>query len=404
MKKKVLFVMNKLVCGGAEKSLISLLERIDYSRYDVDLFLFKHEGIFLNKLPKEVNLLSEPKYYKYFDMPINMSILQLCRQKKLHYAIFRVILGCLAKLEKNSALIEQKFWRFMSKALENLPNEYDAAIGYLEKNPIYFCVDKVNAKKKFGWIHTDYNKLEVNPDMDHFYIKKLNKLITVSDDLVNILKNKFPNSQGKIMCMHNIVSPDIIRSLSRENVDIDHNDSQSKIMVSVGRLAKEKGLDIALDAVYHLIVNKGYDLKWLVIGEGDMRTTLESKIKEFNLHERVKLLGLKENPYPYIKRADIFLQTSRYEGKSISIDEAKILGKPIVITNFETAENHINDGETGLIAEMTAHSVADKIELLLTDDILRTSLINNLNNQDFGTEIEVNKLYELIEGEGTQAC
>ncbi|QWG34664.1 glycosyltransferase [Bacillus mycoides] len=395
MKKNILFVMNNLNCGGAEKALISLLEIIDYSKYNVDLFLFKHAGIFINKLPKEINLLPEPVNYKYFDMPITQSLTELINKGDFRTAFSRGILGYLAKTETNGAIIEQKLWRHMSRSIDEIKNEYDVAIGFLEKNPVYFCVDKVTAKQKIGWIHTDYNKLGIDYRKEKEYFGKLDYIVTVSEELVSILKKNFPEFEGKIMCIHNIVSSKMIKKMSLGKVVLKEEDDRSMSLISVGRLAKEKGLDISLEA-FDILVKRGYNIKWYLIGEGNVRDTLEKCIKERNLEDRVKLLGLKTNPYPYIKQSDIYIQTSRYEGKSISIDEAKILAKPILITNFETANDHIRNNINGIIAEMNPLAVANSLELLITEEKLRNKFIDNLMKEELGTESEVGHLYKLI--------
>ncbi|PFK38367.1 glycosyl transferase [Bacillus cereus] len=397
MKKNILFIMNNLNCGGAEKALISLLEVIDYSKYKVDLFLFKHEGIFINKLPKEVTVLPEPIKYKYFDMSIKKSVTELMKIGDFKTIFSRGVLGYLAKTETNGAVIEQKIWKYMSNSIGKINEEYDVAIGFQEKNPIYFCVDKVKAKKKIGWIHTDYNKLGIDYSKEKFYFSKLDHIVTVSEELVNILKENFPEYENKIGCIHNIVSSRMIRKMSLEKVDFKEENDRSISLISVGRLAKEKGLDISLEA-FNILIKKGYDLTWYLIGEGNVREELERIIKEEKLEKRVKLLGVKENPYPYIKQADIYMQTSRYEGKSISIDEAKILTKPILITNFETANNHIRNNINGVIAEMTPMSVANHLELLIQEETLRSKFIDNLKKEEFGTEDQVDHLYRLING------
>ncbi|SFC99731.1 Glycosyltransferase involved in cell wall bisynthesis [Bacillus sp. 491mf] len=395
MKKNLLFVMNNLTCGGAEKSLISLLETIDYSLYNVDLFLFKHEGIFINKLPKEVRLLQGPMNYKYFDMPIKKSLMELIKKRDFKTSFYRMVLGYLAKTENNGAIIEQKVWKYMSRSIDEINKEYDAVIGFQEKNPIYFCVDKVKANRKIGWIHTDYNKLGIDFRKEKVYFGQLDYIVTVSEELVNILKSNFPEYEEKFVCIHNIVSSKMIRKMSLEQVEFKTEGDKSISLISVGRLAKEKGLDISLEAVDRL-VKKGYDIKWYLIGEGNVRKELERSIKERKLEERIILLGLKENPYPYIRQSDIYIQTSRYEGKSISIDEAKILAKPIVITNFETADNHIKNHIDGLIAEMDSISVADHLEKLINDEMLRRKFINSLTEEELGTEDEIGNLYKLI--------
>ncbi|WP_413307833.1 glycosyltransferase [Bacillus sp. 1P10SD] len=396
MKKNILFILNNLNCGGAEKSLISILNSIDYGKYNVDLFLFKHEGIFLSKVPDEVNLLPEPVNYQYFDMPIKKSISELVKKGKLRVALNRIRLGYFAKTEKNGSVIEQKIWRYLSNSLEKLHKEYDVAIGYQEKSPIYFCIDLVNAKKKLGWIHTDYRKLGVNQYIDQRYFQHLDYLITVSDELENQIKEIFPEHGEKMRCIHNIISTSMIRSLSLEKANfMDEYNNQISI-VSVGRLAKEKGLDLSLDAI-EILVKKGYVVTWFLIGEGNMRGELEKRIKEKNLDNNVVLLGVKDNPYPYIKHSDIYIQTSRFEGKSIAIEEAKVLAKPILLTNFSTAGNHIIHGETGLISHMDPISIAENLEKLIVNRDLINSFSENLQERNYGTEDEINKLYELIE-------
>lgn len=395
MKKNILFIMNNMNCGGAEKALLSLLETMDYSRYNVDLFLFKHEGVFINKLPSEVKLLPQPASFEFFDMPVKKAILRGLKEKRYKTIYWRILSTYFYKTEKNGARCEQKVWKFLSKTIQSIEKRYDVAIGYMEKNPIYFCVDKVNAKKKLGWIHTDYNKLELNEEHDKRYFDYLDHIVTVSNELVGLLNKIFPDHKSKIICIQNIVSSKMIKQLSYENID-DNIKETCISLISVGRLAKEKGLNIALEAI-NILVKKGYDIKWYLIGDGDTKVELEREILKKNLSDRIVFLGLKENPYPYIKNSDIYIQTSLFEGKSISIEEAKILAKPIVITNFETAKNHIIDNVNGLISNMHPIDVANKIELIINNNSLRSSFINKLNEEELGTEDEIDMLYYLIE-------
>ncbi|PFI51372.1 glycosyl transferase [Bacillus cereus] len=393
MKKDVLFVINNLNCGGAEKSLISLLNTMDYSRYNVDLFLFKHEGLFLNKIPKQVNVLAEPLEYQLFDMPIKAAIMKCLRQGRLDIALSRVCAGYIFKSEKNKARCEQRVWRYLSKSLQNISKKYDVAIGYLEKNPVYFCIDKVNANKKIGFIHTDYDKLGMDPNIDRGYFRSLDHIVTVSEECANVLKQRFSIYNDKIGVIHNIVSPSTINKMSQEKVDLERKGVK---LVSVGRLSHEKGFDLAIEACKNL-VGDGYEIKWYIIGEGEGRGKLEKMIEENHLQDHFLLLGLKENPYPYIREADIYVQPSRFEGKSIAIDEAKILHKPIVVTNFSTAKDQIKNEENGLIIDMDAHSLSEGIKKLIHNEELRNKLIKNLSDEELGTESEIKKLYTLFE-------
>ncbi len=276
--------------------------------------------------------------------------------------------------------------------MKSINKKYDVAIGYLEKTPIYFCVDKVNAKKKIGFIHNDYDKLGMDPEIDQKYFDKLGNIVTVSEECASVLKQRFPVYKDKVEVMYNIVSPKVINKMSSNHLNIKYRGVN---LVSLGRLHQQKGFELAIEACKNLI-DSGYKIKWHVIGEGEERTKLEKLIKANRLEENFILLGLKENPYPYIKNADIYVHPSRFEGKSIAIDEAKILNKPIVVTNFTTVKDQIKDQETGLIVDMTSSSIAEGIKRLLDDDHLRGKLTNNLSKEKLGTESEIEKLYKLF--------
>jgi glycosyltransferase involved in cell wall biosynthesis len=392
MKKKVLFIMNNLTCGGAEKSLISLLETMDYSKYDVDLYLLKHEGLFINKIPSEVNLLTATQDYRYFDMSIKTALIECLREGKLKFAIARLFAGFIFKNEKNLARAEQRVWRYMSTVFREIDTRYDVAVGYLEKNPIYLCVDKVRATKKIGFIHTDYNKIGMDSSIDVKYFEKLDHLVTVSEECQRILKSVFPKHNNKISVMYNIISPSVIHKLSQEQIDLEGNELT---IVSVGRLNVHKGFELAIKSCRELI-QAGYLVKWYIIGEGEERGNLENLIKQNSLQDVVKLIGIKDNPYPYIKAADIYVQPSRFEGKSIAIDEAKILLKPIVVTNFNTAKDQITNNENGLIVEMDPISLSEGIARLIDNPALREQFSRKLAHEQIGTEAEIKKLYEMF--------
>lgn len=394
MKKKLLFVMNNLNCGGAEKALISLLETIDYSKYEIDLFLFKHEGLFLNKIPENVTLLNEPKEYSFFDMSIKKAVLGCLKKGKFRLAVNRMAAGFVFRTEKNEARCEQRVWKFISKTVNDLKKEYDVAIGYLEKNPIYFCLEKVTAKKKIGFIHNDYDKLGMDSNIDRKYFKHLSQLITVSEECANVLKKRFPECQQKISVMHNIIAPETINRMATESIPIKFEGIK---LVSVGRLTYQKGFDIAIEACEKL-VKEGLDFKWFVVGEGEERSKLENSIREKQLEENFILLGLKENPYPYVKAADIYVQPSRFEGKPIAIDEAKILRKPILVTNFSTAKDQILNEQNGLIVELDGTSLALGLKKLILKKNLRSQLSKGLDVEDcVSTENEIKVFYKLIE-------
>lgn len=392
IKKRVLFIINNLKCGGAEKALINLLNQFDYSSYKVDLYLFERDGIFLKQIPDQVHIINSPSHFKYFDMPIE-KVIKSCLTKKEYQILFsRIMVGLTFKLERNSARCEQLIWPHIARNLKTLEHSYDIAIGFLEKTPIYFCVDKVKATKKIGWIHTDYERLGMDPQMDFKYFNKLDHIISVSEESVKVLKTIFPIFKYKIKLIQNIIDPISIKKLASEKIDIK---KRCINVVSVGRLHPSKGFDLAINAC-KLLVHDGYDIKWKIVGEGQERSKLDSLIKYEKLQENIELIGQKENPYPYMLNCDIYVQTSLFEGQGLTITEAKVLNKPIVATNFDAIYNQLVNNKTGLIVEKNPYSIYEGVRRLIEDENLREVLKSNLEKENFHNRSEIEKLYELL--------
>lgn len=390
-KKEILFVMNNLNVGGAEKALVSLLQVMDYRQYNVDLLLFKKEGLFLKQVPPEVNLLPEPENYRYFDMPFSQVLKENLGKGSLGVICRRMQFKWRTAKAESAAELEQLGWKPLSETLKPLEKKYDAAIGFLEKNPNYFIVDKVSAKTKIGFIHNDYKQLKLNKSIDVPYFRELDYIITVSDECASVLRHEFPEEANKVKFIPNIVSGSLVQQLSRGQLNVSDN-----AIISVGRLEPQKGFDLAIEAA-RILMNKEIDFHWYVIGEGSERKHLESLILKYKLSDYFTLAGLKENPYPYIRQAKVFVQPSRFEGKSIAVDEAKILGKPILLTAFSTAKDQIEDEVNGLVVDMTPEAIAGGIIRYLSDNALTEKVTSVLSSQNWGTEKEVSKLYKLIE-------
>ncbi|UJF28774.1 glycosyltransferase [Kaistella sp. 97-N-M2] len=392
-KKDILFVMNNLNVGGAEKALISLLQIFDYEKYAVDLLLFKKEGLFLNQLPSEVTLLEAPKNLRYFDMPFLQILKENVLQGNWNVIYRRIQFKRQCKKAKNSAEAEQFGWKALSKTLNPLSKQYDAAIGFLEKNPNYFVVDHTLAAKKIGWIHNDYISLSLNKDIDHHFFKQLNHIVTVSAECVKSLENTFPQFKEKIKLIHNISSQEKLCVLSDEDIPLWVN---QKFILTIGRLTEQKAIEKAIDA-FEILQKTESELQWIVLGEGSLRPFLENKIKEKGFENKFHLLGNKPNPYPYLKRCTVYVQTSIFEGKSIAIDEAKLFAKPMVITNYPSAKDQIMDGVNGLLADLNAVSIAKKIKMLLDDKNMQNAFSQKLRSEETSYEKEIEKLYQLME-------
>lgn len=392
MKKKLLFVIPSLRIGGAEKSLVNLLNEIDYNRYDVDLFLFYKQGGFLSTVPKEVTFLENTKDFKIFSKTLLVSFFTFIFNGQIIKALYRLIFAINSRLIKDNTS-EQINWKYVRFFLPNFKKKYDTAIGYLEKSSYYFVADNVLSHNKIGWIHTDLEALNLDFEFEKKYFKKLNHIVIVSDGLKERLSKKIPEINNKIKVIENINSASFIKNSANLECKIKFSKEDFNL-IFVGRLVKEKGLFLAIDAI-GILSKKINNIKLYLVGKGNLEVELKEYVKKNHLQDHVVFLGIQTNPYPLLKQADVFLMTSFYEGKSIALEEAKILNKPIVITNFSSATDQIIDNVTGLIVEMNAEAIANKIDLLYSKEAAE-SLSKNLANEKQGNEEEIKKLYQLI--------
>ena len=399
MKKNILILMPSMFIGGAERSLIGLLDSIDYTKYNIDLFLNRHEGEFLNLITEKVNLLPQIDAYTNFDRPIK----DVLFSKNFKYGIAR--LKAKSDMRKNVKLgNKHNVWsslQFISNRLTpllpNIDKEYDLAINFLGIADV--LGQKVKAKKKLAWIHTDYTKLVPNKELDMDTYSKVDYVVTVSNDCENQFLSVYPMLKDKSLVVENILSEKFIKEQANEKITddkFDINNDQIKL-VSIGRFTDAKNFDNVPQICKH-ILEKGIDVKWYIIGFGGDETLIKQKIKEFDMEQYVIMLGKKENPYPYIKPCDIYAQPSRYEGKAVAVREAQVLNKPVVITNFTTSKSQLTDGFDGVIVPMDNEGCADGICNLIKDKELQQRLIENTKITDYTNKQELEKIYALLEG------
>lgn len=398
MKKNILILMPSMFIGGAERSLIGLLDSIDYTKYNIDLFLNRHEGEFLNLIPEKVNLLPQIDAYTNFDRPIK----DVLFSKNFKYGIAR--LKAKVDIRKNIKLgNEHNVWsslQFISNRLTpllpNIDKEYDLAINFLGISDV--LGQKVKAKKKLAWIHTDYTKLVPNKKLDMDTYSKVDYIVTVSKDCESQFLSVYPMLKDKSLVVENILSEKFIREQANEKIvddKFEFNNDQIKL-VSIGRFTDAKNFD-NIPQICKLILEKGIDVKWYIIGFGGEEVLIRQKIKEFDMEQHVIILGKKENPYPYIQACDIYVQPSRYEGKAVAVREAQILNKPVVITDFETSKSQLTDGLDGVIVPMDNEGCSDGICNLIKDKELQQRLIENTKITDYTNKQELEKIYALLE-------
>ena len=389
--KKLLFVIHSLAIGGSEKSLVSLLNTIDYTKYEVDLMMFKRGEDFEKHLPKDVTILEPPKYYKFiYDKKISLN-----SYDKIRFKLCRIKTAINLRINKKIQS-EQILYKHQDRVFERLDKIYDVAIAYSQGLPTYFVADKVDAKKKIAWINCDYATTGYDKDLDELFYNKFDKIIAVSETIKKSIIEIKPKYKDKIEVILDIVNPKLIESMAEEEVVFE--DKLYINILTVARLITHyKGYDTAIGAA-KLLKNNGYKFKWYAIGDGEHRRDIENLIKKNKLEDFFILLGKKENPYPYMKNCDIYVQPSRKEGFGLTVVEAKILKKPIVCTNFNTAKELINNYEDGLIVDDDAEQLYLGIKRYLDNLQFRHKIEENLYKKEMYKSIdEINKLYDIIQ-------
>ena len=397
--KNVLIVANNLEIGGAERALISLLESFDCSIYNVDLFLLRQDGEFMEMIPKQINVLPEIKEYTALGVPVSIAI-----KKGLFKQVYGRVIGKLkaAKFKRlnnidvvNSVDIEYSY-KYTKKYMPQISDKnYDLAVGF--STPYYIIDEKVKAKKKIAWIHTDYSSIPGDTESELKLWSIYDNIVSISDSVTKSFVKKYPTLKNKIVLIENIVSPSLVHRQA-DMLDVSSEIKKDKKIInilSIGRFSPVKNFT-SIPNICDFIIKKGINVNWFIIGYGEEEELIREKISELKLENNIFILGKKSNPYPYIKACDIYVQPSKFEGKSVTVREAQILHKPVVITDFPTAKDHVKNLFDGIITTMDNEGCAEQIIKLIEDNGLRESIIENCKNSNYENKHEINKLYELI--------
>ena len=394
--KKVLIVADSLSTGGLEKTLIDLCNNLDYTKYKVDLYLFNDGRDLVPMLNKNVRLLPDSPYYStVFNKSVGASVKTLLKQKKFSLAFYRIIRFIKARLKMQG--LSNLDWHFQKKTMLEIDDEYDIAIGFAEGTACYYVAECIKAKIKNLWIHTDISQITTNKKLDNMAFKVANNVCTVSQNSANALKENYPDfsKKVKVFTLPSLFDFEKLEKLANQPNEMD---KETVNILSVGRLVELKGFHLCAPACKKLI-DEGYKIKWYVAGDGPQRQELESLIKQNNLEESFVLLGNKENPYTYIKSADICVQPSSYEGLSLVVYEEKYFKKPVVATGILGNLEMIKDHQNGLVIERNSESIYKAVKELLDDEALLKNLgqapaLNFKETKETIKEIESTFIYE----------
>lgn len=399
--KKVLFVINTLGCAGAETALIELLKSLDEKEYEISLYVLMGQGEMIDKIPGNVKLLNdhyckESVLSKQGKQAMIKTVWRTFWKNGDVFGKFSYIIRTFSAMRSTGKIHPDKIlWRVISDGSPRFEETYDLAVAYLEGGSTYYVAEHVKAKKKAAFIHIDYESSGYTKAMDRNCFDKIDRIFTVSDEVKKHFLNVYPKYQDKVMVFHNIINQDEIRKKAEEGTGFeDHFDGVR--LLTVGRLTYQKAYDIAIDAM-KLIKDRGYKVRWYILGEGSERPALEKKVKELGLEKEFLMPGAASNPFPYYKQADIYIHATRFEGKSIAIQEAQTLGCAIVASDCNGNREQIIQDEDGLLCQLDPESIAEAVISLAEDKEKRIRLGNAAKEKDIVHKGEIKLLLELMQ-------
>lgn len=378
-------MIGTLQSGGVSKSIVNLLSVFDKEKYDVHLFLMCKDGdVFSKFLPQDITVHTN-EIIEALHQNLH-GIKYLLYTKHPFLAMGSLLRMCLSKISKSKA------GELLAFLMPKFTTEYfDLIVDYGGQQQLYYMINKLNGRYKITFFHSDYSKWAYYYKADKKYYPQTDHIFTISETCSNALKSYFPECKDKISVMENILSPTLIRKQAKRYIKIPQSDL---LLVTVGHFCKQKGSDIIIETA-KILKAKGIVFKWIYIGK-IIDQKLYAQIEKEDLSDFFYFTGIVANPYPYINAANIYVHPSRYEGKSIALDEAKILCKPIVVTNFSTVNDQFSNHVNASICKMNAEDLTDKIMELYQNSELQKKYTQYLLNNITDNSKEVDKLYKFL--------
>lgn len=379
---KILITNGHLQVGGVEKSLINLLNTIDYSKNEVDLLLFEGYGEYRDLVPKEVNVIlcDTTRTYGSFFSVIKKAIMK----RDMRSLAMKVIFTFANKITMRSMSL-MKWFRLVTK-------EYDYAFAYRVGISADFVAYAVKAKVKCVWWH--HGQID-NSERQVIHWKKMmkqmNRIICVSEAARNIISPYFKEYADKMIVISNIINCKEIKQKAKLFHPYEKIEADIIKIVSVGRFSPEKHM---LDTVIVLkrLIEKGYYIHWFLVGDGPERKKIEEKIHELDIVQYMTLVGKCSNPYPYINDADIFVHPSFVESQGLTVLEAMVLHKICVVVESAGTNEFIINGKNAIQAEQNIDSLTENIEYALRNKELIQYEQQDLTIAQFSPQKIINQI------------
>lgn len=381
MKKKILIRIGSLRHGGAEKVLTNFLKGLPEDKYEIDLLLNLYSGKYLPEIPYWVNVL----YLNRGEM------ITTNRLQDLPIKIFRKVYQGILK----------KFPFLLYKYILK-DKKYDIEFAAIHGMRDDILNSPLKNSKKLVWIHNDLRKTEFHNYTDEEVRKffEFDKIMVISEhiekDFMSLAKNN--DEKEKIVRIYNPIDTEKTRKKSLEFIDDYHFDETVKTFISVGTVFPQKGFDRLIKA-HKRLLEEGLKHKILIIGDGYDFKNIKSLKSKLEVDETVEMVGFKDNPYPYCKKADFYILSSRYEGFPTVLFEALILKMKIIATDVSGVREMLEEGKLGLVIENSEESIYENMKKALTDEHLFDEQIKNLENYNlpFTLENSVNSIMKIID-------
>lgn len=362
VRKKVFFLLFSMGVGGVEKSLLGLLSTLGPEKYDIHVGLLRKEGGFLQMLPRYVTVHEcFCGAWNTVNLPPLATVKSLLKRWRFGEAVVHLLCYAIYKITGDRTL----FYRYVLRNEPPIDIAFDEAYAYAGPASLldFYICRKIKARRRFGWIHFDILKNGIDEVMTRRFYGKYEKIYAVSEEAKWHFDAKFPQFAGKTEVRYNIVPADEVRRLAA-GAPTFCDDFRGVRILTVGRLSEEKGQDVTIDTL-KILVDKGFDVKWYYVGDGKLRPECERMAAGYGLTERAEFLGVRTNPYGYMKDCDIYVQPSRHEGYCITLAEARCFTAPIVATDFTGAREQLAACPRSVVTGMSAEELAGGIERFL---------------------------------------
>lgn len=384
--KKVAVVIDEMSIGGIPKACVDFVNQLkDYC--EVVLLMKRADGPLMKGLTSEISV-------KILKTPGFSDVVQTLKKTKQYISLIEYVALFFywTRIKKRWVKANQ----LTAKTYGAFDDDgYDCVISYHGMNisQLLLSIYGVNARKKIAWIHGDHPFEGIHKKDIGAVYDKFDKIFCVSDSVCTRFLGDFPFLKGKVDSYKNLLLPERIKKLSEESIT-DNLECNTIKIVTVGRLSKEKGQEMIPHVVKNLC-ERGLKIHWYIVGDGGDKERLKRISCELQVEDYISFLGAKSNPYPYMKMCDVYVQPSYTEGYCLTVCEASILRKPIVLTKI-AATGILEDGITGVVVDANVDSITHGIERMIADSNLREKIESNLASLDLSNSREIDKLIQFL--------